>query len=315
MNIPLFDAHCDTAFQMVLRGYGLFENTGHTDLKRGLRYSPYAQFFALFAMDEAEMPERCGHLRGFRAEDLFELELKTLLTEFENRSDCIALCKTAGDARKALASGRAAAFLSIEGAELIGCSIDRLYEMKRLGLSSLTLSWNRPNALVADTGLSALGRDFVRACNELSIIIDVSHLSDRAFWDVIELSDSPVIASHSNSRALCPHGRNLTDEQFRAICESGGVAGINLYSNFLGENPTVDTVVSHIEHFLSLGGEKNIAIGSDFDGCDSLPEGIGGIEDIDKIYNELLRRAYPPELIRSIFFDNLMRVVGEVCVT
>lgn len=315
MNIPLFDAHCDTAFQMALRGYGLFENTGHTDLKRGLRYSPYAQFFALFAMDEAEMPERCWHLRGFRAEDLFELELKTLLTEFENRSDCIALCKTAGDARKALASGRAAAFLSIEGAELIGCSIDRLYEMKRLGLSSLTLSWNRPNALVADTGLSALGRDFVRACNELSIIIDVSHLSDRAFWDVIELSDSPVIASHSNSRALCPHGRNLTDEQFRAICESGGVAGINLYSNFLGENPTVDTVVSHIEHFLSLGGEKNIAIGSDFDGCDSLPEGIGGIEDIDKIYNELLRRAYPPELIRSIFFDNLMRVVGEVCVT
>ncbi|HHU05639.1 MAG TPA: membrane dipeptidase [Clostridiales bacterium] len=315
MNIPLFDAHCDTAFQMVLKGYGLFENTGHTDLRRGLKYSPYAQFFALFAMDEAEMPKRFPHISGIKVGDLFELELKTLLFEFENLRDCITLCKTARDAQNAAASGRAAAFLSIEGAELIGCKIDKLYEMKSCGVSSLTLSWNKPNALVSDTGLTALGREFVRCCNELSILIDVSHLGEKAFWDVMDLTASPVIASHSNSRALCEHSRNLTDEQFRAICELGGVAGINLYTEFLGENPTVDTVISHIEHFLSLGGERNIAIGTDFDGCDSLPEGISGIEDIEAVYNELLRRDYPLDLVNGIFYDNLMRVVGEVCVT
>ena len=315
MNIPLFDAHCDTAFQMLLKGYGLFENDGHTDLKRGLKYSPYAQFFALFAMDEEKMPVRFEHILGRTAEDLVEFELKTLLAEFERHGDRIALCKTAGDAKKAAAEGRACAFLSVEGAELIGCDIERLHKMKKLGLSSLTLTWNNPNALICESGLTPLGREFVRSCNELSIIIDLSHIPDKAFWDVLELTSSPVIASHSNSRALCAHRRNLTDEQFRAICEVGGVAGINLYTEFLGEKASIDTVISHIERFLSLGGEKNIAIGTDFDGCDSLPEGICGIEDMDKIYTELLRRDYPPELINGIFFDNLMRVVEEVCVT
>jgi len=315
MNIPLFDAHCDTAFQMALKGYGLFENPGHTDIKRGLSYAPYAQFYALFAMDEADMPLRFPHIGGITAGDLFELELKILLSEIERNSNYVRLCKTARDAANAAESGRAAAFLSIEGAELIGCDISRLEQMRRLGVSALNLTWNNPNALVCAAGLTGLGREFVRRCNELSIIIDVSHLSDEAFWDVMELSSSPVIASHSNSRALFAHRRNLTNEQFRAICSTGGVAGINFYSEFLGENPTVETVIEHIEQFLFLGGEKNVAIGGDLDGCDSLPEGIKGLENIRIIYMELLRRNYPAELINGIFYDNMMRVVGEVCVT
>ena len=315
MNIPLFDAHCDTAFKMALKGYGLLENTGHTDLKRGLKYAPYAQFFALFAMDEVDMPVRFPHISGIKARDLFELELDILLSEIEKNSDCLMLCKTARDAQNAAESGRAAAFLSIEGAELIGCDISRLERMHSLGVRALTLSWNKPNALVCDAGLTELGREFVKHCNKLGIIIDVSHLPEEAFWDVLDLTASPVIASHSNSRALCLHRRNLTNEQFRAICRRGGVAGINLYPGFLGENPTTQTVIEHIEQFLFLGGARNIAIGADFDGCDSLPEGINGIEDLKRIYTELLRRNYPTELINGIFYDNMMRVVGEVCVT
>jgi len=315
MNIPLFDAHCDTAFQMALKGYGLFENPGHTDLRRGLRYAPYAQFFALFAMNEADMPVRFSHISGITAADLFELELKILLSEIEKHSDFVSLCQTAGDAENAAKCGKAAAFLSIEGAELIDCDVSKLERMHLIGVRALNLTWNNPNALVCETGLTGLGREFVRRCNELSVIIDVSHLSDEAFWDVIDLTVSPVIASHSNSRALCGHRRNLTNEQFRAICHTGGVAGINLYAGFLGENPTVETVIEHIEQFLFLGGEKNIAIGGDLDGCDSLPNGMSGIEDIEMIYKELLRRNYPAELIDDIFYANLMRVVGEVCAT
>ncbi len=299
MKMPLFDAHCDTAFKMLLKGYGLYENPGHTDLKRGMKYSPYAQFYALFAMDSSQIP----------------VEYKNLVDEFAAYSDKITLCRTAGDARAAAAANKTAAFLSIEGAELIGCEVSKLEAMYELGVRAINLTWNNPNKLICAEGLTDLGVSFVRRCGELGVIVDVSHLPDAAFWNVIDIALRPVMASHSNSRAVCAHRRNLTDEQFSAIIKNGGVAGINLYSDFLGREPTLITVIEHIEHFLSLGGEKNIALGCDFDGCDSLPDGINGIEDLEKIYNALLRLNYKETLVNNIFYYNLMRVVEEVCVT
>jgi membrane dipeptidase len=163
-----------------------------------------------------------------------------------------------------------AAFISIEGAELFGCDLNRLDDFYARGVRALNLCWNHLNALCSEKGLTELGERFVTRCNELGIIIDVSHLRDEAFWDVIRLTTAPVMASHSNSRVICPHKRNLTDEQFKAIIKCRGVAGINMYAHFLGENPDVNTVIRHIEHFLSLGGAENIALGCDFDGCDTL---------------------------------------------
>ncbi len=313
MKIPLFDAHCDTAFKMVLKEYGLFENGGHTDIKRGLEYAPYAQFYALFAVDGRDIPQDLPEYSDKTSEEIFDKELKLLLKEIEGSRDRISLCTTVKEALEANAQGKAAAFLSIEGAELIGCDVSRLKEMHRLGVRALNLTWNHPNSLVCASGLTELGRSFVSCCNELGIIIDVSHLTDEAFWEVIELSGDPIMASHSNSRALCNHRRNLTDEQFRSIIRKRGVAGINLYAEFLGENPDIDTVIGHIEHFLCLGGEKSIALGCDFDGCDRLPEGISGIEDLKNVYNALLRKNYPEALIQDIFYYNLKRVVEEVC--
>ncbi len=313
MKIPLFDAHCDTAFKMALGEYGLYENPGHTDLKRGLEYAPYAQFFALFAVDGGKIPFGPHRFMDKTAEEIFDAELEFLLEEFKKNSARISLCTTVKEALDANAQGRAAAFLSIEGAELIGCDISRLREMHRLGVRAMNLTWNNPNALVCPSGLTELGRSFVSCCNELGIIIDVSHLPDEAFWEAIELSEDPVMASHSNSRAVCAHRRNLTDEQFLSVIRKRGVAGINLYAEFLGENPDMGTVIGHIEHFLSLGGEKSVALGCDFDGCDRLPEGIVGIEDLKNVYNALLRKNYPEALIRDIFYYNLKRVVEEVC--
>ena len=314
MKIPLFDAHCDTAFKMVLKGYGLADNNGHTDLRRGTEYAPYAQFYALFAMDERDVPAYFPAIQGMSKETMFAAELVTLLRELDVNSDRVTLCRTAKDARRAAAENKTAAFLSIEGAELIGCDLKRLDEMFALGVRALNLTWNNPNALVCESGLTELGREFVRRCEKLGIIVDVSHLPDDAFWDVAEMAEKPFMASHSNSRVIFPHKRNLTDAQFAAIMSSGGVAGINLYSGFIAEKPDIPAVIRHIEHFLSLGGGKTVALGCDLDGCDSLPDGISGIENVKEIYNALLRLNYDETLLRDIFYNNLMRVVEKVCV-
>ncbi|MCL2827779.1 MAG: dipeptidase [Oscillospiraceae bacterium] len=304
MKLPLFDAHCDTLFAMRDTGQAIERNNLHVDLNRAERYTPYAQFFALF---------------GFHGRQCFDAEYKLFQGALANHPDRMIHCRTADQARAAARSGKIAAFLSIEGAELIECSLDQLREAHGLGVRMLTLTWNNPNGLSgtnvqeSERGLSHLGRQFVRTCEELGIIVDVAHLSEPGFWDVVEVARKPFIASHSNAKHICPHSRNLTDDQFRALIEAGGVAGINLYTDFLGEDPDTDTVIAHIEHFLSLGGERSIAFGADLDGCDQLPRGIRGIQDMEKIGGRMLQKNYPESLIYDIFYHNLMRVVDDVC--
>lgn len=321
MKIPLFDAHCDTAFQMLLEGYGLFENPGHVDLKRALRYAPYAQFFAFFVMTEDEMPEQCERLRGKDFEDVFELELKLLLGELEKNSDKISLCRTAAEIKKAARDGKAAAMLSIEGAEAIGCGIDGLRKAYELGVRAVNPVWNRDNALggcaasESGLGLTYLGQNFCLEAERLGMILDVSHLSEQGFWELCETVEAPFMASHSNSKALCGHVRNLTDGQFCEIVRRGGVAGINFYADFVGESPNIYDIVRHIEHFMELGGEKTLAIGGDLDGCDSLPEGIKGIENVSDLYEALLRENYGEDVLRGIFYENLLGLVETICGT
>ncbi|MGI5970735.1 MAG: dipeptidase [Oscillospiraceae bacterium] len=300
----LFDAHCDTAYEMFRHSYGLYENPGHTDLRRGLELMPYAQFYAIFALPgEAE---------------IFERELNWLLSEIEFNAGRVSLCRTAKEAGAAADEGRAAAFISVEGAELLGCSIDGLEKAWEKGVRAVNLTWNEDNELAGaaatgnNLGLTQKGREFVRAANELGVIIDVSHLSERAFWDICEVTDAPFMASHSNSKAICPHFRNLTDAQFCEIARRGGAVGLNLYTGFLGGN-SISDVVSHFERFISLGGEKTLALGSDLDGCDSLPEGINGIQDMLKLRCKLSESGYGDTLLDDVFYNNLMRLVERIC--
>jgi len=304
MKFPLFDAHCDTLFALGDTGQAIERNNLHVDLNRAERYAPYAQFFAIF---------------GFHGRSCFDAEYKLFQEAIRANPDRMIHCRTAEQARAAARRGKIAAFLSIEGAELIACSLDQLREAHGLGVRMLTLTWNNPNGLSGtnaqepERGLSDLGRQFVRTCEELGVIVDVAHLSESGFWDVAEMATRPFVVSHSNAKNICPHSRNLTDEQFRALIQSGGVAGINLYTDFLGKNADIDTVIAHIGHFLSLGGEKSIALGTDLDGCDKLPRGIHGIEDMEKIGERMLQKNYPESLIYDIFYHNLMRVVDDVC--
>ena len=142
------------------------------------------------------------------------------------------------------------------------------------------------------------------------MVIDVSHSSDEGFWDIINVTDGPIVATHSNSRALCNHSRNLTDDMFRAICQTGGVAGFNQCAAFIGENPTLDTVCDHILHFLELDPSgKHIALGGDLDGCDELPHGFEGIQSYPAMARKLMERGVGAQTLEDIFWNNALGVM------
>ena len=146
------------------------------------------------------------------------------------------------------------------------------------------------------------------------MIVDVSHISDQGFWDVMDVTSAPVIASHSNSRHVCDNSRNLTDEMFLEICRCNGVAGINLYTDFVGGKADLDAVCDHILHFLELDPSgKHIALGGDLDGCDSLPSGFNGVQDYPVLAERLIMRGLNEELVRNIFWNNAVEVMKRCC--
>ena len=320
MGFDLFDGHCDTLLRSWdkdspwYNGGSLRENRGHIDLLRASRATGrYCQFFAVFGSRDTAP--------GMSCPDIFEAQYALFRRAMEENADLIAPCRTAAEAERAHEAGKIAAFLSVEGAELLDCDLDRLEDAWRRGVRAVNLTWNYENALsgsnaeAPEKGLTGQGRAFVTRMQELGMLVDVSHLSDPGFWDVAELSERagvPFIASHSDARALCPHKRNLTDEQFTAIIKVQGVAGLNMCGEFLGEHPTLDTLVAHVEHWMALGGEKNVSVGGDWDGCDLFP-GMDDITGLELLYERLLRLNYHETVVRAVFYNNLMRVVSDVC--
>ena len=300
--IPFFDAHCDTLYRMHETGEGLRANKGHYDLDRVAVFSTRAQFFAVWARS-------------------FDTVYPIFAQNAEVNADRMVPCTNATDARAAAESNRLAAFLSLEGGETVDCCPDRLEQAWQKGARMVSLTWNHDNVLAGGAtgdgrGLSEAGKRFLRRAVNLSMLVDVSHLAEASFWDLAdEMKGKPFIASHSNAKAICPHRRNLNDEQFGAIVKAGGFVGINLYAAFLtSKGPAKwEHVWQHIEHFLSMGGEGHVGLGCDLDGCDDLPEGLRGVQDMGRLYNLLLRKNYHESLVRGIFYNNLLRVVELVC--
>lgn len=310
-RICLFDGHCDTISRCLEQGGSFRRNAGHLDLERTAVFGPYAQFFAIFG-DAATQP-------GLPLRQLFQKEYAIFQREMAANSGLAVHCRTAEEADAAFRAGKCAAFLSVEGAELLDCDVERLEEAYRLGVRAVNITWNHANILSGsnaeekERGLSGQGREFVRRMNRLGMLVDVSHLSDPGFWDVAELCEGPFIASHSNARAVFSAPRNLTDGQFTAIIEHSGVAGLNLYAEFVGGKADLEAIAAHLDHWLELGGEKNIALGGDLDGCSPLAGSMAGVQDYERLYHFLLERGYGLALVQDLFFNNLMRVVSKVC--
>lgn len=313
MNYPVFDLHCDTALAMLDKELrhtkGLKSNDGHIDLERAARLPGYAQCFACFTTTWEELPG------GLTVTDLFEREMLAVLTELERNKDSIALAHSMDEVRKNQTQGKMSAILTIEGPAGIGFDPALLEDLYKIGFRASTLTWNERNPLagshVTGGGLTDQGREYVKECQRLGILVDVSHLSDEAFWNIMDMTTEPVIATHSNSRAVHPVSRNLTDDMFRAIRDTGGVAGINLYNAFLGEEPvTLDRVCDHIFHFLELDPEgKHICLGGDLDGCEALPEGFTGIDSYQALADRLERRGLSGGMVYDIFWNNAIEVM------
>ena len=297
----LFDLHCDTAANLLDYNFSLSYNTGCIDLEQAAGFSAgYAQVFALWGDGTIhEMPAR------------FDNMLRRLKSEIDLNSDRISLCRNYSEVIETIDKGRTAALIMIEGAEMIGCDPDRLRAAHEQGVIMSGITWNYDNALGysaaggLEHGLTPRGREYAETARELRMIIDSSHLNEAGFWDLAEIIGKRMIASHSNSKKVCGHFRNLTDEQFLCLCEMDSLVGLNLCADFISENEcTIDHLIAHIDHFMALGGENALCLGCDLDGCDTLPDGIRRLRDIEKIYNRLLQINYNEDTLRDLFFNN-----------
>lgn len=311
-NFAVFDLHCDTALALLGKDMNqagsLRKNNLHIDLERAKELGGYCQCFACFT---TPYMENWAHTSPTV---VFERELATIQRETDKNSDWISICYTPEEIAANRENGKMSAILTIEGPAGFGFDPELLENLYRVGFRISTLGWNEKNPLTGSHqtggGLTDLGREYVREAQRLGILVDVSHISDEGFWDIMDITQAPVIASHSNSRAVCGHSRNLTDEMFLEICKTGGVAGFNQCADFVGEKPNLDTICDHILHFLELDPEgTHIALGGDLDGCSEIPEGFTGVESYPAMAQQLLNRGVDEHTVENIFWNNAFGVM------
>lgn len=315
MEFPIFDLHCDTSMALLGSNFAqcgsLRKNELHIDLERASALPGYAQCFACFTTTESSW---CP----ISAVDCFERELATVMREVEKNSDKIAQAFCAADVEANKEAGLMSAILSIEGPAGFGFDPALLEDLYNVGFRVTTLGWNEKNPLtgshVTGGGLTDLGREYVKEAQRLGMIVDVSHISDEGFFDILDITNAPIIASHSNSRSVWNSSRNVTDEMFMEICRTGGVVGLNAYTQFLGAHPTLDTMCDHLIRFLELDPSgKHISLGGDLDGCETLPEGFDGIQSYPALVEAMHRRGIDHSTIYDICWNNALGVMKQCC--
>jgi len=298
-----FDLHCDTMIGCYNNNKALLKNDLHIDLTRAEYLKNYIQCFAVWIPDE---------IRGDAAFDYFSKVSDKFFEEIKKNCEKIMFCNETGDITKSEKKNLFGAILTVENGSAIAGKLENIEKMSAMGVKMLTLTWNGENEIGGGIlsknkiGLKPFGKLAVQELEKNNIVIDISHASIELFYDVAEIAKKPFIASHSNSIKECSNLRNLTDEQFEIIKDSGGIVGINLYRNFLNdssEKASIKDIVIHAEHFLSLGGENAVSIGGDLDGSE-MPYDIKGIEYFGKIYEAFLRLNYKESLLDKIFYSN-----------
>ncbi len=300
MNV--FDLHCDTVSACLKQGKDLSENDLQLDLRRGLSFEHWVQTFAFWIDD-------C-----YREEDAWNHFLKQYAfwkkEALKNRQEMTFLSDSHG-----VSPHHCNAILSIEGGAALGGKLERIEQIKNMGISFLTLTWNGPNELGAGVsgmgGLTPFGKEAVRELERQNVMIDVSHLNEEGFWDVAKIARKPFLATHSNYREVQEHPRNLKKEQVLELIQRKGLIGINFYPVFVtgGQNCRIEDILRHIEGILSLGGEQVLSLGSDFDGA-RMPRDLSGIKGLEKLYQSMIK-YFGKELTNCIFYDNAMRFVSE----
>jgi membrane dipeptidase len=313
----VFDAHCDTLQEVLAGKRRLSERSeeGHADLPRLREGGVTAQIFALFV--SPNYFPRGATRQALRLLDVFYQELK------EN-GDQLILATSATDIERAKAEDKVAGILSLEGAEALEGDLGVLRAFYKLGVRNIGLTWNLRNAAAdgvdemrSSSGLTNFGVQLVREMNRLGIMVDISHLSPTGVRDVLHVSEAPVIASHSNAYALCPHRRNLTDEQLEGIASKGGVVGVTFVPSFVIEyenQATLEGVLDQIDYMVKTMGVDHVGLGSDFDGFFG-SEKVRSLEDVThlpRLTAGLVERGYSEEDVKKILGGNFLRVFREV---
>lgn len=299
----VLDSHCDTPSQ-ILRGRDLAKDNelAHIDIPKLRRGGVDAAFFALYI--PADLDEDAAYEYACL---LYDKVIETIAANPES----LALALSREQAYDNKNKGLISIFLGLENGSPIGHSIERLREFYDKGVRYVTLCHSRDNQICDSCasmdktwhGLSPFGREVVAEMNRLGMLVDVSHISDEAFYDVLECSSKPVVATHSCCRALACHPRNMTDDMIRALACNGGVIQINFYPVFLDSDfpedemftaprPSYRRIADHIDHVVQLVGIDHVGIGSDFDGIDVTPEGMDDVSELPELFAELRRRGY-----------------------
>ncbi len=307
--MKLFDFHCDTPFALETHGEELTNNNRHVSLSKARDYESYGQVMAIWSQKSLQDEEAWARF--------FTIRKDFLSKQPEGKT---AICTTFSDYREAVRTGKRPFFFAVEDARILNGDLDRLTTLYEHGVRLLTLVWRDETciggAYNTEIGLSDFGRDVVARCFALGIVPDLSHASDAMTREVLDLAaraGKPVIATHSNSRTVCDHKRNLTDETAREIASLGGVFGINMVPFHLAEDSVanVGTVCRHILHFLELGLGDAVAMGCDLDGMDETPEGIRHVGDLPRIAEALSAHGVSDEQIERVFCRNAERILAR----
>ena len=317
MKFPVFDFHCDTALAL-MGEHGnapcdLRRNNHHIDLERAAVNGGYCQCFACFTTPFMEKRS------GVPVTAIFQRELAALQSEMQKNTDLMRQAFSMEDVRENQKNGLMSGILTLEGTAGINFDASRLEDLYKTGFRIVSLGWNEQNPLTGSHrtggGLTDMGREFVKEAQRLGYLVDVSHISDEGFWDLTKITEGPIIATHSNSRTVWGESRNLTDDMFRAIVETDGVAGFNMCYEFIGEKPTLDTACDHIFHFMELDPSgRHIALGGDLDGIDRMPEGFQGVQSFPAFAQRLLERGLDEQTVYNIFWNNALGVMDRaVC--
>ena len=344
MTIPFFDGHNDTLLRLVddkrTNKVELFTEgmaAAHIDLPRAKAAGMVGGFFAMFppplkaSLSDVSTPAKAaGQLPPEL--DIAEAQRSTnamaaLMFQLE-RAGSLAVCRSEAELRAAISAGTLAAIYHHEGAEAIDTDFNALEVLYAAGFRSLGITWSRANAFGTGVpfrhgvdpdigpGLSDAGKELVRVCDRMGIMIDLSHLNAAGFRDVAAHSTKPLVATHSNVHAICPSTRNLVDWQLAAIRESGGVVGLNYATGFLRPDGKmepdmeIELMVRHVDALVEALGEDGVALGSDFDGA-TMPAPIKDVTGVPKLLQALLDKGYGEALVGKIALGNWLGVVGR----
>lgn len=343
-TIPYFDGHNDVLLRLLNKAEGdaglAFINGGQggqLDLPRAIEGHFVGGLFALYPTSMEKKPSFSGGISDNTPPMLEEAKawhsvsreygvLQRILLAGKGQ---VRLCTSVADITAAMAAGELAIVLHMEGAEAIGPDLEMLYTFYGMGLRSLGPVWSRstifahgvpftfPHSPDTGDGLTDLGKALIAECNKLKILIDLSHLNEKGFWDIEKLSDSPLVATHSNVHALCPTPRNLTDKQLDAIKQSKGLVGLNFGTGFLREDgkwdadTPLETMVRHVDYLVEKLGEDHVGIGSDFDGA-MISKHIEHVGGSQALFNALRAHGYDQALLEKIGYKNWLGVLDRI---